>query len=937
VTDSHTLDKAGAPSARAESLDGELVGRSLLHFRIVARLGAGGMGVVYRAIDDKLRRSVAIKVLAPGYLIDDRNKELIFREARSAAALNHPNIAAIHELHDTPGGAFYVMELVDGETLRARIQRLGRVAHGDALRWAQQIASALAHAHAAGVVHRDLKPDNIMIASSGGVKLLDFGLAKVVDAAEPVLAVGSGEPSPVALAPTIPASDRRSEHGRVMGTPGYMSPEQARGEPVDARTDVFAFGLVLREMLTGTTMAGDDRSARATRGLDAVIRRCVAIDRADRFADGSALAAEVNRLARRDAGRRGRIALAVGAVVAVAGVAAFARLRGGDDGVAACDSKVAIDEQWTPAKRESTGKHLHAAEDLATFDEFAAKWKQLHHEACVRGASAETRALAEQQIACLERALAGFVAARDAKPSPYIRDPRPAIPSLARCASDEPARVVVEHAIGDVPTWVFSHLLSPDGTRYAALGDGRLVVRTLAGEELVALSIADDAELVGWQGSRILFRDASNVLTANLATKTVERGVALPADTMSVSPDGLRALFVENSALHLVRLADGKRLNVAEHCTRAATVKWSPDGAQVAFVCRLDIDIHVVAIESGASATVPVRADNSLTGPVDVVWLDERTLLFTGRTRPDDGESLWSVEIRGGRVASSITLAYAAPRASGFRLFNVAAGHILAERMTLYHELQRIHEGRASRVPRAPEVRYLNDIDRDGMRLAISRDLDSGTIDLGDGSYRQRFDGMVRLAFDGDRILAGLNSGIEVADAAGGTRTLIALGHRVFVRCSRAPGHCVALDRDASLHGRSTIAQLDGTRLVAPIEVPNTTDVAVSPDGLRVAAIGDSSQVTIVELASGELETWPATVGAGCKGQYVSWSPSGDAIYFSALCPHAARVFRIERGKPPVEVFAGTAWIAGLVVLADGDLMVNARQLTATLMLLDGL
>src|SRR5262249_46189321 len=154
------------------------------------------------------------------------NKELIFREARNAAALHHPNIATIFEVHDTPDAAFLVMELIEGESLRARIDR-GVMPLGEAFAIARQIAVGMGRAHRAGIVHQDRKPENVMCSTDGPIKLLDFGLATM---------------------------DGRSHagEGRIAGTLAYMAPEQARGEPVDARTDVFAFGVVLYELVTGT-------------------------------------------------------------------------------------------------------------------------------------------------------------------------------------------------------------------------------------------------------------------------------------------------------------------------------------------------------------------------------------------------------------------------------------------------------------------------------------------------------------------------------------------------------------------------------------------------------------------------------------------------------------------------------------------------------------
>ena len=214
-----------------------MVGRLLGHYRVLELLGRGGMGVVYRALDARLDRVVALKVLQPDTASDaDRTRRFV-REAKAASALNHPNIVTVYEIDSAEGIDFIALEFVDGTPLHQAIA--GRpLEPARALEYATQIADALSAAHAAGIVHRDLKPANIMITRSSGrdaIKVLDFGLAKRIDAL----------PSEGA---TFSALTR---HGAVMGTPAYMAPEQAQGQPVDARADVFAFGAVLYEMLGG--------------------------------------------------------------------------------------------------------------------------------------------------------------------------------------------------------------------------------------------------------------------------------------------------------------------------------------------------------------------------------------------------------------------------------------------------------------------------------------------------------------------------------------------------------------------------------------------------------------------------------------------------------------------------------------------------------------
>jgi len=214
-----------------------LIGQTLNHFRIESKLGEGGMGVVYRATDEKLRREVALKVLPESLAADPERRRRFLREARSAAAVTHNNIATVYEIGESEGHVFIAMELVKGETLRARMEP--GLTHAEALRIAKEVARGLACAHESGIVHRDLKPENVMITPAGDVKILDFGLAKVVDR----------EP---ALDATGDTASQMTAEGRVMGTPPYMSPEQVEGRAeVDARSDVFSFGSMLYEMLSG--------------------------------------------------------------------------------------------------------------------------------------------------------------------------------------------------------------------------------------------------------------------------------------------------------------------------------------------------------------------------------------------------------------------------------------------------------------------------------------------------------------------------------------------------------------------------------------------------------------------------------------------------------------------------------------------------------------
>jgi serine/threonine protein kinase len=215
-------------------------------YEVADEIGAGGMGVVYQATDTKLKRDVAIKVLPESLATDAERLARFQREAEVLASLNHPNIAQIHGLEDADGTMALVMELVEGPTLADRIEQ-GAIPADEALGIALQIAEALEAAHGQSIVHRDLKPANIKLRPDGTVKVLDFGIAKALEPDN----LTTASPSPMLTTPATMA-------GVILGTAAYMSPEQAKGKPIDQRADIWAFGCVLYEMLTGQQPFGGE-------------------------------------------------------------------------------------------------------------------------------------------------------------------------------------------------------------------------------------------------------------------------------------------------------------------------------------------------------------------------------------------------------------------------------------------------------------------------------------------------------------------------------------------------------------------------------------------------------------------------------------------------------------------------------------------------------
>lgn len=326
-----------------------MTGQTLSHYQIQEKLGEGGMGVVYRALDTHLNRPVALKLLPSDKVNNPERRKRFVQEARAASALNHPHIVTIYDIASHDQHDFIAMELIEGKTLDQLLHRKA-LPLADIFRYSIQIADALSKAHAAGIVHRDLKPSNIMVTEDGRVKVVDFGLAKLVEPDD-----GGAEASTRAMQDGAPKTDE----GTIVGTPSYMSPEQVEGKKLDARSDIFSFGSVLYEMSTGrrafqgetklstvsAILQSEPKPAselRSTipRDLEKIIQRCLRKDPERRFQSMKDLRIALEELKEEsDSGhlgaapqqqrrsRRWALAAAAAALLGVAGAAVWWRLR----------------------------------------------------------------------------------------------------------------------------------------------------------------------------------------------------------------------------------------------------------------------------------------------------------------------------------------------------------------------------------------------------------------------------------------------------------------------------------------------------------------------------------------------------------------------------------------------------------------------------------
>ena len=847
-------------------------GTRLGPYETLAPLGAGGMGEVYRARDTRLGREVAVKVLPASYSQDADRLRRFEQEARAASALNHPNIVTLHDIGQQDGSPYVVTELLEGETLRSRLAA-GAISPRKATDYAIQIANGLAAAHEKGIVHRDLKPENLFVTEDGRVKILDFGLAKLI------------QPEGNAAQQTaIPTASVGTEPGVVMGTVGYMSPEQVKGLPADHRSDIFSFGAILYEMLSGR---------RAFKG-DSAVETMSAILKED-----PPELSEINK-----------------------------NLSPGLDGlVRHCLEKA-------PAQRFQSARDL--AYDLANASSISAP-REISPGRVSRRASLHPLVLVAALAAA---ALAGWLLARRTTPS----DASPRYRALtfqrgyvgnARFAPDG-STVVYSASWNGRPSRIFSTTSGSTESRDLDLPAGALLAVSSSGELAIAAG-KNTYESVGTlatvplaggtprelqEGVRLADWSPDGKALAIVRSGTTGGGESLEYpvgkkiyetanefDVIRFSPrgDSIASLEEDTSGFCQVNLIDlsGNKRTLTSGWPFSHGLAWGPDGREVWFS----------ASAPGASFEEQVYAV-SLSGRVRLVRRETQRLILADVSR--DGRALLQ-DTSGANGMLGVLASDPNPRDLSWQDFSQVEAIASDGQVLLFDEW-----GRAGGANGAFYVRKASE---------------SGAIRLGEGTG-------LAISDDGRRVFASTPDGLVIVPIGPGqTRNLGGKGLQVSFWGGCLDGNTTAYfkgNRPGELDRLFKIPLAGGP----PAPISGTVasgPIALSPDGRLLASTGPDGKVALYPVDGGASRPLP---GSRADEFPVRFTPDGRFLYVYERVAVPARVFRIEIETGRRDVWkeigpsdtAGVFRIARVVMNPDGRFYAYSfgRELV-TLILAEGL
>ncbi len=826
-------------------------GAKLGPYEILGPIGSGGMGEVYRAKDPRLGREVAIKVLPASFSEDADRLRRFEQEARAAGVLNHPNITAVYDIGSQDGAPYVVQELLEGETLRAVLAG-GKLSPRKAVDYSLQIAHGLAAAHEKGIVHRDLKPENLFVTRDGRVKILDFGLAKLTHQEKGAQITG------------LPTATAGTEPGVVMGTLGYMSPEQVRGRPADARSDIFSFGAILYEMLSGRRAFHGDSAADTmsailredppelsvtnqsiSPGLDRIVRHCLEKNPEQRFHSAHDLAFDLEALS----GTSG--------ASGTAPAAATRRRVRGRLVLAACAAAAALMLLgfWA-GRRRASGPNENAA--------------PLHQRITFRrGNVLYARLTADGQNVVYSASWGD----------------RPAEIYLTRIGSPETRSLGIPDAnlLSVSPSGELAILIKKSNL-FGVVGTGTLARVPLAGG--TPRQILENVEAADWapDGERLAVLreiDGKSSLEFPIGKRLYAGDIGFPR----VSPDGGRVAFIEGSSVAVVDAA-GTRTTLAAGFIYVDSLAWHPSGREVwfdairpdtgtaLFAADLDGRVRTVATTADLEVLHDIAKDGNVlvereintrevlfastnSAPRDLSWLDQSQL--TGLSR--DGKSvLFSEQGEGGGNDGSVYLR----GTDGAPAARLGSGEALDLSPDGKWALTRLGRGPESKLILLPTA------------AGDPRPIPTGTLRVGWAGF------------------------------------LPPDGKRIFVTASE-PGHGV----------RGYVLDLAGgpPRLVTP---EGLTGVAFSPDGASVAVAGPEGRAWIYPVNGGERRPIP---GLERGEDPIQWSADGGSIFVARFGEMPLPISRMNLATGKKELWkellpadrAGVIRIESVSVTPDGQ------------------